>query len=219
MRGMRTITGAAATVLLVAAIVPSVLLAQPFEGAVTMRIAGRGPKGAVPQEVEYLVRNGKVRVSMGGPAGAMSLLSVPQEQKVYVLMAAQSAYMELASAEVSSGDGAAMASTPKVTRTGRMDTVAGYPCEHITVATAAQPVDLCMAKGLGGYVNPLAAMSRGNEPAWQRLLAAEGGFPLKVTMSDGSVPLEVVKIEKKRLANDLFSVPLHYTKMEMPRRR
>ena len=43
MRGMRTITGAAATVLLVAAMVPSVLLAQPFEGAVTMRIAGRGP--------------------------------------------------------------------------------------------------------------------------------------------------------------------------------
>jgi hypothetical protein len=62
-------------------------------------------------------------------------------------------------------------------------------------------------------------MQRGSEPAWQRMLTVDGGFPLKVTMPDGSIPLEVVKIEKKRLANDLFSVPLDYTKMEMPRRR
>ena len=45
------------------------------------------------------------------------------------------------------------------------------------------------------------------------MLTADGGFSLKVTMPDGSVPLEVVKIEKKKLASDLFSVPLTYMKM------
>jgi hypothetical protein len=89
----------------------------------------------------------------------------------------------------------------------------------VTVASAAQTVDICLAKGLGGYVNPLASMQRSSEPAWQRMLTVDGGFPLKVTMQDGSIPIEVVKIEKKKLATDLFSVPLHYTKMEMPRRR
>lgn len=200
-------------------IAPRVVASQPFEGAVTMQVSAKGVNGPQLQQIEYFVRNGKVRVSMAGPAGAMSLLSVPQEQKVYVLMAAQSMYMELPIADAASSVAAKMPTDAQITRTGRMETVAGYACEHVTVVSAAQTVDLCLAKGLGGYVNPLAAMQRSSEPAWQRMLAADGGFPLKVTMPDGSVPIEVVKIEKKKLANDLFSVPLTYTKMEMPRRR
>jgi hypothetical protein len=210
---------AAATAALLAAVVPSVLSAQPFEGALTMRLSAKGANGAQVQEIEYLVRNGKVRVSMGGPAGAMALLSVPQEQKVYVLLSLQRAYMEMPIGDASSSVAAKAPVDAKITLTGRMDTVAGYACEHVTVASAAQTVDICLAKGLGGYVNPLASMQRGSEPAWQRLLTVDGGFPLKVTMPDGSIPLEVVKIEKKRLANDLFSVPLDYTKMAMPPRR
>ena len=212
-------TIAAATVSMLVVMVPQVIAAQPFEGAVTMRMSAKGANGPQSQEMEYLVRGGKVRVSMGGPAGVMSLLSVPQEQKVYVLMAAQNAYMEMPISEASSSVAAKTPADAKITRTGRMETVAGYACEHVTVASAAQTVDICLAKGLGGYVNPLASMQRGSEPAWQRLLTADGGFPLKVTMQDGSIPIEVVKIEKKRLAADLFSVPLSYTKMAMPPRR
>ncbi len=213
------ITVAAAMMSMFTVVVPRVVAAQPFEGAVTMRMSAPSANGPQRQEIEYLVRNGKVRVSMGGPGGAMSMLSVPQEQKVYVLIAAQNAYMEMPIAEAVSSVAGKTPADAKITRTGRMETVAGYSCEHVTVASAAQTVDICLAKGLGGYVNPLASMQRGNEPAWQRALAADGGFPLKVTMPDGSIPIEVVKIEKKRLANDLFSVPLNYTKMEMPRRR
>ncbi len=213
------ITILAATVAMFAVVSPRVVAAQPFEGSITMRMSVKGANGAQQQELEYLVRNGKVRVSMGGPAGAMSLLSVPQEQKVYVLMAAQNAYMEMPIAAAAASVAARSPADAQIKRTGRMETVAGYSCEHVTVISAAQTVDLCLAKGLGGYVNPLAAMQRSSEPAWQRMLTADGGFPLKVTMPDGSVPLEVVKIEKKRLANDLFSVPLHFTKMETPRRR
>ena len=212
-------TIAAATVSMVVVLVPQVVVAQPFEGALTMRLSAKGANGLPVQEVEYLVRGGKVRVSMNGPAGAMSLLSVPQEQKVYVLMASQNAYMEMPIAEASSSVAAATPADAKVVLTGRMDMVAGYACEHVTVASAVQTVDICLAKGLGGYVNPLASMQRCSEPAWQRMLTADGGFPLKVTMQDGTIPIEVVKIEKKKLASDLFSVPLTYTKMAMPGRR
>ncbi len=210
---------AAASFTVLAAVAPPVVLAQPFEGAVTMRMTGKGAGGVQQQEMEYLVRNGKVRVSMGGPGGAMALISVPQEQKVYVLMAAQNTYMEMPMTEAAASVAAKTPTDAKITRTGRMETVAGYACEHVLVASASQTVDICMAKGLGGYVNPLASMQRSSEPAWQKMLTADGGFPLKVTMPDGSVPIEVVKIEKKKLAIDLFSVPLNYTKMEMPRRR
>ena len=122
--------------------------------------------------------------------------------------------MEMPIADAASSVAAKTAADAKVTHTGGMETVAGYACEHITVASAAQTVDICMAKGLGGYVNPLASMPRSSEPAWQRMLTADGGFPLRVTMPDGSVALEVVKIEKKKLASDLFSVPLTYMKMK-----
>ena len=224
MRRVSPITLAAATVSLLVVLVPQVMAAQPFEGALTMRVSSKGANGPQSQEMEYLVRGGKVRVSMGGPAGAMSLLSVPQEQKMYVLIAAQNAYMEMpigdaASSVAASSVAAKSPADAKITRTGRMETVAGYACEHVTVASAGQTVDICMAKGLGGYVNPLASMQRSSEPAWQRMLTADGGFPLKVTMQDGSIPIEVVKVEKKKLASDLFSVPLTYMKMEMPRRR
>ena len=219
MRRVSPITLAAATVSMLVVLVPQAMAAQPFEGALTMRVSSKGANGPQSQEVEYLVRGGKVRVSMGGPAGAMSLLSVPQEQKVYVLMAAQNAYLEMPVSDASSSVAAKSPADATITRTGRMDTVAGYACEHVTVASAAQTVDICLAKGLGGYVNPLSSMQRSREPAWQRMLTADGGFPLKVTMQDGSIPLEVVKVEKKRLAADLFSVPLTYSKMEMPRRR
>lgn len=214
MHRVSLVTLAAAAVLMCVVVFPRVVAAQPFEGAVTMRLSAKGANGLPLPEMEYLVRNGKVRVSMGGPAGAMSLLSVPQEQKVYVLIAAQHAYMEMPIADAASSVAAKTAADAKIAHTGRMETVAGYTCEHVTVASAAQTVDICMAKGLGGYVNPLASMQRSSEPAWQRMLTADGGFPLKVTMPDGSVPLEVVKIEKKKLASDLFSVPLTYMKME-----
>ena len=213
------VTIVSATVCLFTIALPRVALSQPFEGAVTMRLSTKGANGPQSQEVQYFVRNGKVRVSMGGPAGAMSLLSVPQEQKVYVLIAAQKAYMEMPMIEATSAVAAQTPTDARVTRTGRMETVAGYSCEHIMVPSGAQSVDICMAKGLGGYVNPLASIQRGSEPSWQRALTADGGFPLRVTMPDGSRPIEVVKISKQKLANDLFSVPLNYTKMEMPRGR
>jgi hypothetical protein len=38
-------------------------------------------------------------------------------------------------------------------------------------------------------------------------------------MADGSVPLEVTTVERKRLSNDLFAVPGSYTKVTMPPRR
>jgi hypothetical protein len=199
----------------------SVLSAQaPFEGAVTMRITAATPSGgAQPQEMEYLVRNGKVRVNMSGPGGGMSVLTSPQEQKLFVLIPMQNAYMEMPMAEVQSR-APGVPSDVKIIRTGKMETVAGYACEHVTMVNTGSPaVDVCLASGMGNFINPLLAMQRGAVPAWQRSITADGGFPLKITMADGSVPVEVLTIEKKRLANDLFTVPLTYTKMPMPSRR
>ena len=192
-----------------------------FEGSVSLRLSARTPQGVTMQPVEYLVRAGKVRVNVAGPLGGMAMLAVPREQKLYVLMAAQNAYSEIPMAAATAAAGAVPAEAAgdvKLVRTGRRETLAGYACEHVQVTAAGQTTDVCLSTALGRYVNPLESMRGSAAPAWQRAVGGEG-FPLKVTLPDGTVALEVTKVEPKRLANDLFSVPLSYTRIELPRRR
>ena len=193
----------------------------PFEGAVTIRMSQKTPQGVMSQQVEYFMRAGKVRVNMAAPAGmpvaGPSLILSPVEKKMYMLMPAQSAYTELpmsdslltAAAQRAPG----VADDAKIVRTGKRETVAGVSCEHVQVIAKAGTADMCVSRELGRFVNPTDVM-RQSGGSWQRELGNE--FPLKVTMSDGSVPLEVVKVERKRLSNDLFTVPGTYNKMIMP---
>lgn len=199
--------------------------APAFEGVITMRLASRGGDGNAMQDMQYMARGGKVRMSVSGPMGSMGIIAVPAEKKMYMLMDQQSTYMEMrmdADAARAAGMPANMPE-PKMTRTGKKETIAGYECEHVLVETPQQTNDVCMARGLGPFVNAMSSMSGmgrggGALPAWQRALAAEGAFPLKVTDAGGVVQMEVTKIERKKLAEAQFSVPLNYTKMEMPRR-
>ncbi|MFO0073841.1 DUF4412 domain-containing protein [Gemmatimonas sp.] len=196
------------------------LHAQAFEGSITMRMGSRGPQGAMSQVVEYLVRGGKMRVTMGGPMGGAAMIVSPTEKKLYMLLAAQNSYMEMSlpdSAADRARTAAAGADSVTVTRTGRREQVAGLTCEHVLVSSRGAATDLCLTRELGRFVNPMASLQGGALAPWQRQLGAE--FPLKVTMADGSVPLEVTKVERKRLSNDLFAVPNSYTKVTMPPRR
>jgi hypothetical protein len=202
---------------------PVTLAAQAFEGSVTMRVnlgarASAQTGAAATQQLEYQVRGGKVRVNMGGPMGGMAMLAVPQERKLYMLMAAQQAYMEMPLAEAASAASSAPEPDVKVTRTGKKETVAGLSCEHVLVAQGkATPTDICITTELGRYVDPGQVMRAGAVPAWQKQIG--DGFPLKVTLPDGTVMMEAISVETKRLSNDLFSVPSNYNKMAVPARR
>jgi hypothetical protein len=188
-----------------------------------MRMGMRGAQGApAAQELEYLISGKRARMNMAGPMGGMSLLVLPADKKIYMLVPAQNTYMEMPMGDVANTAAGSAPAGVQMIKTGRMETVAGYRCEHVELVQmgpdgAPQKTDACLSKELGGFANPMSGMGTGKEPAWQKALQAQG-FPLKVTTPDGAVALEVVKIEKKRLANDLFSVPLTYTKMARPQR-
>ena len=194
--------------------------AQAFEGVVAMRIATRGGQ---TQEAEYLARNGNVRVNLSTPAGVASVLGLAGEQKMYMLIESQHAYMEVPPPDAATVNAASnAASAAKVTHTGKKETLAGFECEHLDIATTSpngtQHADACVTQALGRFVNPMGQMG-GGVPAWQRsLLAGEMGFPLKVTTNDGTVVLEVTRIEKKRVSDTQFRIPADFNKMEMPKR-
>lgn len=209
--------------LVLCAVMPLAVAAQAFEGSVTMRVnlgarASAQAGAAATQQLEYQVRGGKVRVNLGGPMGGMAMLAVPQERKLYMLMAAQQTYMELPMAEAASAASSIPEPDVKVTRTGKKEMIAGLSCEHVLVAQGkAPPTDMCITTELGRYVDPGQVMRAGAVPAWQKQIG--DGFPLKVTQPDGTVMMEAIAVEKKRLSNDLFSVPSNYNKMAVPVRR
>lgn len=195
------------------------MAAQPFEGAITMRMnTGRAAAGAPNPEIQYLVRGENLRVTMSGPAGGMSMLALAGEKKMYMVVDAQRSYMEIPASGMQASMDSRAPATLAVTRTGKRETIAGVECEHVLVADQGQQIDVCVSKALGGFLNPLTSMRQGPAPAWQRTLAADGGFPLRVTGPDGAVMLEVTKVERKSLAPALFIIPDSYSRMTAPRR-
>lgn len=191
--------------------------AQSFEGAISMQFSdGKGRA----MEMSYMVKDGKVRMEMPGGRGdgAGAFIMDAAAQKMLIIMAAQKMYIEQSYAGLAAGAGAAMSKgkPPTITSTGRKETIAGYPCEHYTVADEGNPpTDVCIARGLGAFVSPSAGgrgAGRANS-AWERGLG-ENGFPLKVQTGD-KVEMLVTSIEKKPLDAALFAPPAGYSKMDM----
>ena len=208
---------------LLGAVAPGIVGAQSFEGTITMHVTIGGGRGgaAAPQELEFLSRGGNVRVNIMSPMGAVAILGLATESKNYVVIEKQKTYMELAPTEIAAVT--ETVSTAKLTRTGKKETVAGTECEHVVVEStdgngATQRTDMCLTRALGKYLNPLAAMGGNRMPAWQQKLASDGGFPLKVTLADGTVAMEVTKIERHRVSDTLFRIPADFNKMDVPKR-
>jgi hypothetical protein len=53
---------------------------------------------------------------------------------------------------------------------------------------------------------------------WQRVLSSAEGFPLKVTLDDGTVAMEVLRIERRRVSDTQFSVPADYVLLQPPKK-
>lgn len=201
---------------------PVALHAQGFEGAITMRMAQPRNGPALP-ELEFLSRGGNVRVNVMSPAGSLVILGLGSEKKTYMLIESQRSYTEISAADVVESSVPENV-TLKMTKTGKKETIAGYECEHVLMASTSNAqvtgpaMDVCTTRALGAYVNPLSSMAGGRANGWQRQLTADGGFPLKVTRADGTVELEVTKIEKRRISDSQFRIPADFNKVDMPRR-
>jgi hypothetical protein len=137
---------------------------------------------------------------------------------VLMIMTAQKMYIERempTSAELTStGEGM---KRPTVTKTGRTEIVAGYKCEHMTIAGDDGTTDACVTTELGaGFMsfggNPMAPPKP--ETGWSSSLE-RASFPLKAQKGD-RVIMEVTKIERKSLDASLFAAPEGFQKMGMP---
>jgi hypothetical protein len=197
-----------AAALLAAGLTTVPAAAQTFEGAVTATLVPDGGRG--PMEVQYLLRQGVMRMEMNRGETAAVMIVDPTAKTSYMLMPQQRVYMVM---PMAAGAGAgAQRPAPEVVRTGRKERIAGHECEHWLVKDTTGDVDACVATGLGAF----AMGGPGREAAWSSLFREQRGFPLKVSKAGAGTMMEVTKIEPTRLDAALFAPPADYKKMEMP---
>jgi len=199
--------------------------AQAFEGVITQKMTA----GGMNMDLVIYVKGEKVRQEMnatGMPGGAM--IVDPASGDAIMLMTGQKQYMRFPVSETGrQGD----ARVPEFTATGVKETIAGHSCEHYTVKVENNDVDVCIATGIGTFVgasgaNPMGGRRGGGgegiSDAAMRELARQfkgGFFPLKIVSRTerGDATIEVTKIEKKSLSDDLFAIPEGFTEIRMGR--
>jgi uncharacterized protein DUF4412 len=134
--------------------------------------------------------------------------------------------------EMTKGDGKDSAfDFPKVTSTGKTETIAGITCEHWLMGDKA---DVCIAKGLGyfggggsgGILDKLKNLALREKlkakldtnPEFAKFIEG-GAFPLKMAQIENGQSktiMEVTSIERKSLDDSLFTVPADYKKTDIP---
>lgn len=207
-----------------------------FEGEITAKMS----MGLEPMEVRYATKGSRMRVetqlSNGNTqTGAIVLMDFSSstqtmlrpQTKNYMTMNWGEMAEEMAkeAGKDSSGD------FPKVTSTGKTETIAGFTCQHWLIGDKQ---DVCLAKGLGyfaggesgGILDKLKDLAQREKikaqldanPEFAKFVEG-GAFPLKISQIENGqskTVMEVTKVERKSLDDSLFTVPADYKKMEIP---
>ncbi|HEY4305182.1 MAG TPA: DUF4412 domain-containing protein [Gemmatimonadaceae bacterium] len=210
MSNRRAVVGLLSSLLFV---LPVVTAHAQFEGAITMHVASGREGGA---DMTYLVKGSQMRIDIGN--ATMSMFMLAKEGEMTMVMPAQKIYFAqpvIADAVKAQTSGSKYSIKP----TGKMETIAGYKCEHYTMSGGPDgDVDACLSKDLGTFMRPINPMGgRGASSTSDDVLTHLGGnvFPLKVAKVGGATTLEVTKIEKKPLDAGLFTVPSDFKKLDI----
>lgn len=181
-----------------------------FEGTISMRLSSTSGGS----NMQYSVKGDRMRIDVDA-AKVGGVYVVADHGKATMVMPAQKIYFEQPLPAVPA-QAAADASKSSIKATGRMETIAGYKCEHFTITSAKEgQYDVCLSKELGTFMQPMNPAGGGS--ASDDVLAHLGGnaFPLKVQKVGGATSLEVTKIDKKPLAESLFTPPSDYKKLDV----
>lgn len=215
--------------------------AGDFEGMIAMKM---GTENNINAEMTYFLKGKNTRIETtvpNVPEGSAVMLWDLDGGKIVTLMPARKVYMtmDMKSAtgqmkEMKKSQGQEDPEFPKLTSTGRQETIAGYTCEHWLMGEN-QEIDMCVAKGLGYFgmggqsgsgfstlkslaFSPKMLAAAAAHPEWVKFLNG-GAFPLKLSaMRDGKIAmtLEATKIEKKPLDDALFVIPTDYKEISVP---
>lgn len=208
------------------------LFGTDFEGEITSKMTTAASPGK-SQTITFGIKRPKYRMDItdsSAPAPQMGsvILDVPTKQG-WILIHPQKLAMPLdmtkpiAAPQIPGMPATktapkAPSTPPKIEKTGKKDTVAGYACEIWRITSDGRMSEVCMADNLtwidvsdiGFQGSPEVALSA----------AATGGnhFPLRVITHDlagkEETRMEAQKVEKKKLDDARFAPPPDYTQFK-----
>lgn len=221
-------TSAAVVVALTLCSMP--LAAQNFEGTVVWAMGGKADK-----TMTQSYKAGKVRTEMNGGMGNMVMLMDASMTDMTMLMTGQKMYMKVnmkKAMDEHMKDGM-KEKQPKITDTGKTETIAGKSCNVYRYAEEAgkpETMEMCAAKGLGFFMmgsgggpmggkSPLSSVAAAASNPEYAKLYKDGFFPLRITDISKGKPetvMQVTSIEQKPVPASAFEIPAGYSEMKMP---
>jgi len=215
-----------------------------FEGTIAVKIQTENQREG---EMTYFLKGRRTRIETrfgDSPEGQAVVLYDLEGQKITSLIPSRKMYITMdlkqtaedlkqAAREMKKPKADGEEKWPKLTETGKQETIAGHTCEHWLMGDD-QNLDMCVAKGLGYFgmgggsggglgalkdlaFSPKLLAEASAHPEWVKFLEG-GAFPLKITATENgkvTMNMEATKIEIKSLDDSLFTVPPDYKELNM----
>ena len=213
-------------------------LDSTFEGEITMNLQGKAGSKEGPKSLLVSLKTPRVRVDAGAElapgnpflAGGLAFIVDPPAKKGYALINSQKKAVVLDFDKAKggfkppsmgggpSGAGGPPEDPPKIEKTGKKDTIAGYSCEIWKITSKANHAEACLAEKIKWIdFTDLAIQS----PSFAAMVAVSdfNHLPLRiVSFDDKNVEegrMEVTKVDKKKLADAQFTVPADFQIVEL----
>jgi hypothetical protein len=208
---------------------PAFSLAADFEGSIYSTFKGGETAQAEPMEMRTHVKGNKMRMEMGlqrergdqpGQTEGMILIHDYQAKKSITLIPLEKTawVSDIAGGQMLPPD---VRAKYTLERTGKTEMIAGYHAEQfISKDLEGEGMTEVWAGQLG--ISVFGLMSLNEEPstklsALERNLMEQGYYPLRLVIhqKDGKTRtvMEVTKVEKKPLSDELFLIPAGYKTM------
>lgn len=212
---------------------PSAAVAQgSFEGEIEISVEMKSTAKA-PSVMHAVIKGPKIRFdapaeAMGGAMGgkAYQIIAV-DEGKMRTVVDAKKMVVEVDIAKFAEQmkglTGAAPSAAPanepppKISKTGKTDTLVGHTCEEWEVLNEkSEKMTLCVAKG-GGWPSIPSALMPGNN--WAQQVLDKDNFPLRIVLNDSAgaekMRMQVTRMDKKPVDDAQFKIPEGYRVMDM----
>jgi hypothetical protein len=206
-----------------ALLLPCALIAETFEGKVTMSITSPTMKDG-PQTMNFSIKEGYMRMDMESKRGPMGVITDFKNQQMLILIAPMQMYMVRPIPQPGSAPAGAQApaSHTDLQDTGVKDTILGYTCTKYTATGKEGTSEIWVTDQLGSFSGLFHGGGPGQRPqapqAWENALQGKNFFPMRVVTSvNGSekFKLEVTSVDKESLPDSLFSAPDGWRKFDM----
>jgi hypothetical protein len=200
-----------------------------FEGEIDMKITANEGGQSRETNISMLIRNELMSARMnseGAPVRAARIILRGDRKLVWIIDDRRKVVIERsleANQQPDSMKHEESTSKPNIRKTGKTETLLGYPCEEWVVTGEEGETSVWCNSKLGdlykGFSKSLGEIGkmrmRRSTPDWRDDFIDRNLFPLKaVTTKDGKVKStqEVTKIEQKKIAGQVFEFPEDYKK-------